>query len=174
MKFENEEKHTSDLNNPLKINKYSLFLITMDITKLSENDQFNIGYELNEIIKEDYQQSVRADIVAPYVFDYDIKNKSIAYLLCGHFYKETISNGLSQLNIKHTTTDISEEFLNLKIDVINEDESKEEEFKVFLKKLEKFKFPHLTNDKILEKIKSKGITSLSKLEKSFLDNNVLK
>lgn len=161
-----------DVINPLNINKYSLLKVEMNIANLSESEQFSLSIDLLHIIDDHYEQTVRTDIVESHVFDFDKENCSIAYILCDDFYKESFSYGLNKLNIKYSITDITKDFLNLKIDPQNEDATKEEEFNEFLEKLDGFKLAHLTIDKVLEKINSKGINSLSKLEKTYLDNHI--
>lgn len=159
-----------NVKNPLNVNKYNLLKVVSDTTGLTESEQFDVLYDLNEIVKEKYEETVRGDIVAPHVFDYDTENSSVCYVLGDDFYKEALVFGLNELNIKHEVINLTDDFLNLKLDIECNDVEKFEEFNEFFEVTEDFKMSHINFDKVFEKLADKGVESLTVREKAFLDN----
>jgi len=160
-----------NIKNPLNINKYNLLKVEMDTKGLSEDEQFNIAYDLMKLVEKQYDETVIGDLVIPHVFEYDKDNSSVCYILSDEFYKDAFINGLSVLNIKHKAVDITDDFLNLQIDIECGDPEKFEEYNEFFEVTEDFKMSHINFDKVFEKLSDKGVESLTIREKAYLDNH---
>ena len=161
-----------DIENPLNINKYNLFRFVVDTSLMSDDDQFDMGFDLSYIIKEQYEKIDSPDLEEPIIFEYDEEKTSIMYVLGDKFYKDSVSFALNEMDIEYELYDITNDFLNLKIDLECSDENRIEKFNKFYDISEDFKMAHITFDKVFEKLADKGIESLTIREKDFLDKSV--
>ncbi len=162
--MENLNRDTKDIIN---LSKYKLILIDMDLSKYSEEEEDKIGFELSEIIQNSLIESKKYNVPAPYFYTYYIGRILYCYIVCDDFLGNTIVNTLDILKLEYNKIDLTDDFLNLNINIENLG-GDVDEYNDFIKKIETFKFAHINIDKVLDKIGRSGIESLTESEKNYL------
>lgn len=141
--------------------------------KFEESSSFLRNYYDTKLSNGDKRKIERLEALS--YFDYEENEKYICILIASIYDIKEYLSIMSKNSIKFRYSDMSDDILKRRIDIINElrdkvNESSSVTFSFFTEDLESWIFDNLNIDIVLDKISEVGIENLSDIENKFLKN----
>ena len=139
--------------------------------KFEESSSFLRNYYDTKLSNGDKRKIERLEALS--YFDYEENGKYICILIASIYDIKEYLSIMSKNSIKFRYSDMSDDILKRRIDIINElrdkvNESSSVTFSFFTEDLESWIFDNLNIDIVLDKISEVGIENLSDIENKFL------